>query len=73
MKILGWNCHGICNAAIVRTLKAHIKGNSLYIVFLSETKAFVNRTKEVLRLIIFFDMCVVEAKGAVGGICVMWK
>lgn len=54
MKILGWNCRGICNAAIVRTLKAHIKGNSLYIVFLSETKAFVNRTKEVLRLIIFF-------------------
>ena len=54
MKILGWNCHGICNAATVRTLKAHIKGNSLYIVFLSETKAFVNRTKEVLRLINFF-------------------
>ena len=54
MKILGWNCRGICNAAIVRTLKAHIKGNSLYIVFLNETKAFVNRTKEVLRLIIFF-------------------
>ena len=54
MKILGWNCRGICNAATVRTLKAHIKGNSLCIVFLSETKAFVNRTKEVLRLIIFF-------------------
>ena len=67
MKILGWNCHGICNAATVRTLKAHIKGNSLYIVFLSETKAFVNRTKEVLRLIYR------QAKGAIGGICVMWK
>lgn len=71
MKILGWNCRGICNAASVKALKVHIKGNSPDIIFLSETKASVNRMKEVLRSIKFSNMCVVEAKGVSGGICVM--
>lgn len=73
MKILGWNYRGICNAATVKALKAQIKGNSPDIIFLSETKASVSRMKDVLKSIKFFDMCVVEAKGAAGGICVMWK
>ena len=37
MKILGWNCHGICNAATVRALKAHLKGNSPDVVFGDKT------------------------------------
>nr|XP_023895077.1 uncharacterized protein LOC112006991 [Quercus suber] len=73
MKILGWNYRGIYNAATVRALKAHVKGNSLDIIFLSETKASVERMKEVLKAIKFADMCVVEAKGIAGGICVMWR
>jgi len=68
MKILGWNYRCTCNAAIIKAFKAHIKGNSLDIVFLSETKASINRMKEVLRSINFFDMCVVKVKGAAGGI-----
>ena len=51
MKILGWNYHGICNAATVRALKAQIKGNSLDIIFLSETKASVSMMKDVLKSI----------------------
>ena len=43
MKILSWNCRGNYNAATVKALKAHVKGNSPDIIFLSETKAFVER------------------------------
>lgn len=60
-----------------------LKGNSLDIIFLSETKTSVERMKVcvlcvlliciILKAIKFADMCVVEAKGIVGGICVMWK
>ena len=73
MKILGWNCHGICNAATVRALKAHLKGNSPDVVFLSETKASFSRMQFILKSIKFADMCVVEAKGIAGGICMMWR
>lgn len=73
MKILGSNCRDIYNAVTVRALKAHIKGNSSDIFFLSETKTSINRMNEVLRSIKFSDMCVVKAKGAAGGICVVWK
>ena len=73
MKVLGWNCRGIYNAATVRALKAQIKGNSPDIIFLSETKAFKARMKKVLFSLKFADMYVVEAKGIAGGLCVMWK
>ena len=43
MKVLGWNYRSIYNAVTVRALKAHVKGNSPDIIFLSETKAFVER------------------------------
>ena len=73
MKILSWNCRGSYNAATVKAFKAHVKGNSPDIIFLSETKASVERMKVVLKAIKFANMCVVEAKGIAGGICVMWK
>ena len=41
MKILDWNCQGICNDSTVRALKAQIKGTRLDILFLSETKAII--------------------------------
>ena len=73
MKVLGWNCRGIYNAATVRALKAQIKGNSPDIIFLSETKAFATRMGVVMNSIKFSNMCVVDAKGTVGGFCIMWK
>ena len=73
MKVLGWNYRGICNTVTVRALKAHVKGNSPDIIFLSETKASIHRMKLVLKVIKFTDISVVEAKGIVSGICVMWK
>ena len=73
MKVLGWNCRSICNTATVRALKAQIKGTSPDVIFLCETKSSASRMQEVLNSIKFAYMCVVDAKGIVGGICVMWK
>ena len=73
MKVLGWNCRDICRAATVRALKAQIKGTSPDVIFLSETKASTSKMVEVMNAIKFSNLCVVEAKGTAGGICVMWK
>ena len=73
MKLLGWNCRGICNASTVRALKAQIKGVRPDLVFLSETKALVSRMDFVKSSIGFDNMLVVEAKGKEGGLYVLWK
>lgn len=73
MRVLGWNCRGICNALTVRALRAQIKGSKLDFVFLSETKANEKRMEEVKQAIRFSVKQVVDAKGKVGGLCLMWK
>ena len=45
----------------------------LSVIFLSETKASFSRMQFILKSIKFADMCVVEAKGLAGGICMMWR
>ena len=73
MKILGWNCRGICNTSTVRALGAQIKGARPDVVFLSETKANANRMEFVKKSLKFDFSCVVEAKVNAGGLCIMWK
>lgn len=73
MRILDWNCPGICNATTVRALRAQIKGARPEVVFLSKTKADVNRMEFVKNSIKFENKCVVKAKGNAGGLCIMWK
>ena len=73
MKILGWNCRGICNASTVRALKAQIKRAKPDFIFLSETKALFSRMDSVRRSVNFDHLLVVEAKGSAGGLCMMWK
>ena len=43
------------------------------VVFLSETKADVNRMEFVKNSIKFDNKCVVEAKDSAGDLCIMWK
>ena len=73
MRILGWKCQGICNASTVRALKAQIKGARPDVIFLSETKAKDSRMSFVQSSIAFNNKFVVEAKGKVGGLAIMWK
>ena len=73
MRILGWNCRGICHASTVRALGAQIKGAKPDVVFLSETKANESRMEFVKNFLKFDNKIVVEAKGSAGGLCIMWK
>ena len=70
MRILGWNCRGICHSSTVRALGAQIKEAKPNVVFLSETKANECRMKFVKIFIKFDNKIVVEARGSVGG-CVL--
>ena len=73
MRILGWNCRGICHASTVRALRAQIKEAKPDVVFLSETKAKEGRMEFVKSFIKFDNKIVVEAKGSAGGLSIMWK
>ncbi|XP_023878160.1 uncharacterized protein LOC111990605 [Quercus suber] len=73
LRILGWNCRGICNVVTIRALGAQIKGARLDVVFLSKTKADKNRMDYVKKFVKFDYSCVVEAKGYAGGLYSMWK
>uniref|UniRef100_A0A2N9IE03 Reverse transcriptase domain-containing protein n=1 Tax=Fagus sylvatica TaxID=28930 RepID=A0A2N9IE03_FAGSY len=62
MRILGWNCRGICNTSTVRALKALIRGWNLSILFLSETKVGKQRMKDVARMIGFQNLVTIGPK-----------
>jgi exonuclease III len=72
MRILGWNCRGICNSSTVHTLRALIRGQNPVFVFLCETKASEDRMKKVANLIGFPHFCAIDPKGRAGGICMFW-
>jgi hypothetical protein len=73
MKILGWNCRGICNSSTVRALRALVKAQSPQIVFLSETKAKDCRMKKIASSLGFSEHLPVAAHGKSGGICLFWS
>ena len=73
MRILGWNCRGICNTSTIRALKALIRGWNPSILFLSETKAGEQRMKDVARMIGFQNLVTIGLKGRAGGICLLWS
>ena len=72
MRILGWNCRGICNSSTVHTLRALIRGQNPMVVFLCETKANEVCMKKVANLIGFLNFCAIRPRGRAGGICMFW-
>jgi exonuclease III len=73
MKILGWNCRGICNASTIRSLKALIRGHNCQVIFLSETKASESQMRKVVELIGFSDHVCVGVRGIAGDVCMLWS
>ena len=73
MKILGWNCLGICNASTTQTLRATIRAQSPDFIFLCETKVNDDRLKILAASIGFFGHLIVNAKGKAGGVCLLWS
>ncbi len=62
MRILGWNCCGICNALTVCALKASIRVAHPEVIFLSKTKASIERIDKVASLGRFLNYFVVGAR-----------
>ena len=72
MRILGWNCRGICNASTARTLRAIIRVQNPDYIFLCETKASEDSLKKLACSIGFSEHLIVGAKGKAGGIGLFW-
>ena len=73
MKILGWNCRGICNASTARALRATIRVHNPDVVFLCETKASEEKIVGLACSMGFPGHIVVGAQGKAGGICMFWS
>ena len=73
MRILGWNCQGICNVSTARTLLAIIRVQNPDCIFLCETKAFEDCLKKLACSIGFSEHLIVSAKGKAGGIGLFWS
>jgi exonuclease III len=73
MKILGWNCRGICNASTVKALRASIRVHHPIIVFLSETKASTCHISKVASLLGFSNFICVDSHGRSSGLCLLWE
>ncbi len=68
MRILGWNCRGICNASTVQALRALIRIHHPQVIFLCETKASENRQKKVASSLGFTKYIIVGAQRKAGGV-----
>jgi exonuclease III len=73
MRILGWNCRGICNASTTRALRATIKVQNPDVIFLCETKASKDKMKDLAISIGFPEHVIVGATGKAGGLCLFWS
>ena len=73
MKILGWNCRGICNASTVQALRAQINKARQDVIFLSEAKAKEKHMEFVKNSIKFYCKCTMDPKGYASRLCILWK
>ena len=73
MSLLAWNCRGLGSAPAVRSLTDVVKFLDPVLVFLSETKASLNRIKGIQRKLNFTQGITVPSDGRSGGLAMLWK
>jgi hypothetical protein len=73
MKILSWNCRGFAHASTVRTLRAICSLHKPDIIFLCETKTFLQPDHNPLSFMGFPFLLQVPPVGSKGGLVVAWK
>ena len=73
MSLLAWNCRGLGLAPAVRSLTDVVKFLDPVLVFLSETKASLNRIKGIQRKLNFTQGITVPSDGRSGGLAMLWK
>ena len=73
IRILGWNCQGICNASTMQALGALIRAQCPDVVFLCETKADDSRMRKIVNLFGFQEFIAIGPKGRADGVCMFWS
>ncbi|XP_050259856.1 uncharacterized protein LOC126704915 [Quercus robur] len=73
MILLAWNCRGLAQSELKRSLKAIVNKVCLDLLFLSEVKIRSNRVKALLYSLGFYKLECVEPRGLKGGIILGWK
>ena len=73
MSLLAWNCWGLGSASTVCSLTDVVKFLDPVLVFLSETKASLNRIKGIQRKLNFTQGITVPSDGRSGGLVMLWK
>ena len=73
MSLLSWNCQGLGSAPTVRSLTDVVKFFDSVLVFLSETKASLNRIKGLQRKLNLTQGITVPSDGRSGGLAMLWK
>ena len=68
MSLLAWNCQGLGSAPTVRSLTDVVKFFDPVLVFLSETKASLNRIKGLQRKLNLTQGITVPSDGRSGGL-----
>lgn len=71
MLIPAWNCWGLGNPPIIRTLKSLLRGTSLSTPFLSETKMSENIS--IFAQFGFQNYYIIPSVGRSGGLWLLWK
>lgn len=72
MKILSWNCRGLCHPRTVRTARSLARGNGINLLFIMKTKCTVNSLCSLVCRIGFQNYYGVDACGNSGGLWVAW-
>ena len=73
MKILSWNCQGLGNPWIVRSLHKIVKEQALKICFLMETQLDIGGIKWWCSELPFKNRFAVKKRGLRGGLAMLWK
>jgi hypothetical protein len=73
MKLLAWNCRGLAQPSIVRSLQAFLRNESSDIVFLTKTKSARHVASPILRQLGYFLTVQAPPSNYRGGLLLAWK
>ena len=73
MSVLAWNCRGLGSPPVVQTLIEEVKAKKPIFVFLTKTKAGINKMKSIQRKLSLTQGITVPSDRQSGGLAMVWK